>query len=198
MFDNKKQVVSGIVAFSRTFVTPETAQANVNRSELNLLIKTTQNYAATTKAADSLNKIKAAKKNLEFVKADAKKAINKAKNLRNEALKKVKQGEEIAGAAKEDWNIKLVIAVKKLEQLEGNPEKKYLLEQVLQGKEDAEKAKEKFENKKAEVAKKRLYLEECQENLEAVIAMQDKRIQVAEKAWEIAQIEQQKAIYLAA
>ncbi|MGB6298545.1 MAG: hypothetical protein WBF90_20520, partial [Rivularia sp. (in: cyanobacteria)] len=180
MFDNKKKVVSGIVAFSGTFVTPDTAQASVNSSRLSFLIKKTQSSTVTRQAEDSLNKVKATKKILDLIKGDALKAINKAKNLRNEALKKVNQAEEIAEAAKEDWNIKLVITVKKLQQLESNPEKKYLIQQVLQGKEDAEKAKENFDNKKAEVARRRLYLEECQENLEAVIETQNQRIQSAE------------------
>lgn len=193
MFDNKEKVVSGIVALSGTFVTPETAQASVNRSKLNFLIKTTQDSVATTQAA-SINKVKGTKKVLDFVKADAQKAINKAKNIRNEALKKVNQAEEVAEAAKEDWNIKLVIAVKKLQQLQDNPEKQYLIQQVLQGKEDAEKAKENFDNKKAEVARKRLYLEECSQELETVIEMQDNRIKDVEMACNIAQLEQQKAI----
>lgn len=193
MFDNKEKVVSGIVALSGTFVTPQTAQTSVNRSKLNFLIKTTQDSVATTQAADS-SKVKGTKKVLDFVKADAQKAINKAKNIRNGALKKVNQAEEVAEAAKEDWNIKLVIAVKKLQQLQDNPEKQYLIQQVLQGKEDAEKAKENFDNKKAEVARRRLYLEECSQELEAVIEMQDNRIKDVKMACNIAQLEQQKAI----
>lgn len=198
MFDNKKKVVSGIVAFSGTFVTPDTAQASVNSSRLSFLIKKTQSSTVTRQAEDSLNKVKATKKILDLIQGDAVKAINKAKNIRNEALKKAKQAEEIAEAAKEDWNIKLVITVKKLQQLESNPEKKYLIQQVLQGKEDAEKAKENFDDKKAEVAKRRLYVKECQENLEAVIETQNQRIESAETAYKKAQIEQQNAIYLAA
>lgn len=198
MFDNKKKVVSGIVAFSGTFVTPETAQASVNRSKLSFLAKNTQNSAATRQTVDSLSKIKATKKVVDFVKADAKKATNKAKNIRNEALKKVNQAEEIAEAAKEDWNIKLVIAVKKLQQLESKPDKKYFVEQVMQAKEDAEKAKENFDMKKAEVTKRRLHLQECENNLEAATEMHESRIKAAEKAYKIAQIEQQQAICFAA
>ncbi len=198
MFDNKKKVVSSVVALSGTFVTPQTAQATMNRSNVNFLMKTTQQSAATKQATDSLNKVKATKKVLDFIKTDAVKGINKAKNIRNEALKKVNQAEEIAEAAKEDWNIKLVIAVKKLHQLEANPEKQYLLQRVLQAKQDAETAKENFESKKAEVAKKRLHLQECSDNLEATIDMHNKRIQAAENACKIAQIKQQEAICLAA
>ncbi|MGB3758445.1 MAG: hypothetical protein WBA07_19045, partial [Rivularia sp. (in: cyanobacteria)] len=181
-----------------TFVTPDTAQASLNRSKLNLLIKTTQNSTAAKQAEDSLNKVKVSKKNLDFVKADVVKAINKAKNIRNDALKKANQAEELAEATKEDWNTKLIIAVKKLQQVENNLEKTYLIKQVLQAKEDAEKAKENFEMKKLEVAKKRLYLEECEDNLEAAIEMQNNRIKSAEMACKIAQIEQQKAICYAA
>ncbi len=198
MFDNKKTVVSGIVALSGTFVTPDTAQASLNRSKLNLLIKTTQSSTAAKKAADSLNKVKASKNNLDVVKVDVVKAINKAKNIKNDALKKVNQAEELAEAAKEDWNTKLIIAVKKLQQIENNIEKKYLIKQVLQAKEYAEKAKENFEVKKIEVAKKRLYLQECEDNLETAIEIQNNRIQAAEMAYKIAQLEQQKAICYAA
>ena len=198
MFDNKKKVVSGIVALSGTFVTPETAQASVNRSKLNFIIKTTQNSAATRQVGDLLNNIKATKKVLDLLKADAVKAINKAKNIRNDALKKLNQAEEIAEAAKEDWNIKLVIAVKKLQQLESKPDKQYFVQQVLQAKDDAENAKENFEMKKSEVAKRRLHLQECEEKLETVIEIQDNRIKAAEKACKIAQIEQQEAICFAA
>ncbi|MGB3638918.1 MAG: hypothetical protein WBA39_15280 [Rivularia sp. (in: cyanobacteria)] len=198
MFDNKKTVVSGIVALSGTFITPDTAQASLNRSKLNLLMKTTQNSTAAKQAADSLNKVKASKKNLDFVKADVVKAINKAKNIRNDALKKVNQAEELAEAAKEDWNTKLIIAVKKLQQVENNLGKTYLIKHVMQAKENAEKAKENFEIKKLEVAKKRLYLKECEENLEAAIEMQNNRIQSAEMACKVAQVEQQKAICFAA
>lgn len=198
MFDNQKTVVSGIVALSGTFITPETAQAGLNRSNLNFLVKTTRNFAATQQAADSLNKVKATKKVLDFVNRDAEKAINKAKNLRNGALKKVNQAEEVAEAAKEDWNIKLVIAVKKLKQIESNPEKKYFIKQVFQAKEDAEKAKENFEIKKSELEKKRLHFQECEESLQAVIEKQNNRIQRAELACKIAQVEQQKAICFAA
>lgn len=198
MFDNKKKVVSGIVAFSGTFVTPQTAQASFNRSNSNFLIKTTQRSTAARQATDSLDKVKSTKKVLDFVKGDALKAINKAKNIKNDALKKLYQAEEIAEAAKEDWNIKLVIAVKKLQQLESKPDKRYFVQQVMQAKDDAEKAKENFDIKKSEVAKRRRYLQECEEKLETTIEIQDNRIKASEKACEIAQIEQQQAICFAA
>ena len=198
MFDNKKTVVSGIVALSGTFITPDTAQASLNRSKLNLLIKTTQSSTAAKQAAESFNKVKTSKKNLDFVKADVVKAINKAKNIRNDALKKANQAEELAEAAKEDWNTKLIIAVKKLQQIENNLEKTYLIKQVMQAKEDAENAKENFEMKKLEVAKKRLYLQECEDNLEAALEMQNTRIKAAEMGCKIAQLEQQQAICYAA
>ncbi|MEO1185985.1 MAG: hypothetical protein AAFX46_15470, partial [Cyanobacteria bacterium J06636_27] len=140
MLDNKRKVVSGIAALSGTFVTPESAKATLNHSNLNVLVKNTQKAAATQQASDALNKVKATKKVLDFVKKDAQKSINKATNIRNNTLRKVNQAEEIAEAAKEDWSIKLVIAVKKLKELENNPEKVYLLQQVLKAKEDAENA----------------------------------------------------------
>ena len=194
MLDNKKKVVSGIVALSGTFVTPESTQATLNHSNLNVLVKNSKKAAATQQASDALNKVKATKKVLDFVKKDAQKSINKATNIRNNTLRKVNQAEEIAEAAKEDWSIKLVIAVKKLKELEKNPEKVYLLQQVLKAKEDAENAKENFEVKKSEVAKKRLELEQYEENLAAITEMQDNRIKAAQMGCRIAQIDQQKLI----
>ncbi|MEM6402281.1 MAG: hypothetical protein AAF757_18985 [Cyanobacteria bacterium P01_D01_bin.116] len=194
MFDNKKKVVSGVVALSGTFVTPESAQATLNHSNLNVLVKNTQKAAATQQASDALNKVKSTKKVLDFVQRDAKKSINKATNIRNNAFKKLKQAEEIAEAAKEDWSIKLVIAVKKLKELESQPEKTYLLQQVLKAKEDAEQAKEKLENKKSEVAKKRLEVEQYEENLAAIVEMQDDRVKSAQMGCRVAQINQQKLI----
>ncbi|MDY6900463.1 MAG: hypothetical protein SWZ49_20665 [Cyanobacteriota bacterium] len=194
MFDNKKKVVSGVVALSGTFVTPDSAQATLNHSNINVLVKNTQKAAATQQASDALNKIKATKKVLDLIQKDAKKAINKATNIRNNALTKVKQAEEIAEATKEDWSIKLVIAVKKLKELESQPEKTYLLEQVLKAKEDAEQAKEKFEDKKSELAKKRLELEQYEENLAAIVEMQDNRVKTAQMGHRVAQIDQQKMI----
>lgn len=195
MYSNKKQVVSNIVALGGAFVTPQTAQAALNSSNLNVLVKTTRKSAAAQQAADVLNKVKATKKVLDFVKRDAQKAINKAKNIRNDALRKLNQAEEIAEGAKEDWNIKVIIAAKKSQELESKPEKRYLIKQVEQAKQDVEEARENFENKKSEVAKKRLYLQKCQGNLQTVIQMQNSRIQTAEMACKTAQIEQQKAIY---
>ena len=194
MFDNKKKVVSGVVALSGTFITPDSAQATLNHSNLNVLVKNTQKAAATQQASDALNKVKATKKVLDFVQRDAKKSINKATNIRNNAIKKLKQAEEIAEAAKEDWSIKLVIAVKKLKELESQPEKTYLLQQVLKAKEDAEQAKEKLENKKSEVAKKRLEVEQYEENLAAIVEMQDDRVKSAQMGCRVAQINQQKLI----
>ncbi|AFY58914.1 hypothetical protein Riv7116_6587 [Rivularia sp. PCC 7116] len=197
MFENKKQVVSGIVALSGTFVTPDTAQASLNRSNLNFLVKTTQKSAAARQASDALNKVKATKKVFDFVKKDVEKAINKATNIRNDALKKVHQAEEIAKGAKEDWDIKMIIAKKKLKECQHNPEKKYLLKQLKQVKEDVEQAKQNFETKQSIVAQKKLQLQHSQETLAATIEMQDNRLQAAKKACEIAQTEQQNAILYA-
>lgn len=197
MFDNKKKVVSGVVALSGTFITPESAQATLNHSNLNVLVKNTQKAAATKQASDALNKVKATKKVLDVVQRDAQKAINKATNIRNNTLRKVSQAEEIVEAAKEDWSIKLVIAVKKLKELESQPQKTYLLQQVLKAKEDAEKAKDNLENKKSEVAKKRLELKQYEENLAAITEMQDNRVKAAQMGCRVAQIDQQKIISFA-
>ncbi|MEO1433184.1 MAG: hypothetical protein AAFV71_29800 [Cyanobacteria bacterium J06633_8] len=197
MFENKKQVVSGIVALSGTFITPETAQASLNRSNLNFLVKSTQKSAAARQASEVLNKVKATKKVFDFVKNDADKAINKAKNIRNDALKKAYQAEDIAQGAKEDWEIKVIIAKKKIREAQENPEKKYLIKQVKQAKIDADIALENFENKQSIVATNKLHLRDREENLAAIRKMHEHRLQAARKACEIAQIEQQNAILYA-
>ncbi len=198
MFDNKNKAVSGIVALSGTFVTPGTAQASLNRSNLSFLAKSIQKSAAARQTTDILNKVKASKRVLDFVKKDAERKINKARNIRNNALRKVNQAEEIAEGAKEDWSLKVIIAVKKLQEFESKPEKKYLLKQVQQAKQDAEQAKENFDNKISEVTQKNLLFQQCEADLDAVIKMQNNRIHVAEMACKIAQIQQQKAITYAA
>ncbi|MEO1376345.1 MAG: hypothetical protein AAFW70_18975, partial [Cyanobacteria bacterium J06635_10] len=141
-----------------------------------------------------LNKVKATKKVLEFVKADAQKAINKAKNIRNNAQRKVNQAEEIAEAAKEDWQTKVITAIKKVKNLETKPDNTYLKTQADQAIEDVENAKENFETKNSEAAKKRLLLQQYEENLEAVIQEQSIKLENAEMAYKQAQIDQQKAI----
>lgn len=151
----------------------------------------------TQQAADVLKRVKAAKRIFAFVKIDVERAINKAKNFRNDASTKLYQAEDIAEAAKEDWKIKVIIASKKLRELQSNPEKKYLIKQLQQAKENAKQAKVNFENKKAEVAKKRLHLEQCQENLETAIKMQESRIKAAKTACKIA-LAKYKAIHYSA
>ena len=125
MLDNNKKVVSGIVAITGTLAAPETAQATWNRSNQNSIIRNIRK--SSDEAEDTLKNVRIAKKAVDNVKKIAKKSINKAKNIRNEALKKVNQAEEIALAAKEDWETKVVIAAKKIEELQNKPERKYLI-----------------------------------------------------------------------
>ncbi len=201
MLDNNKKVVSGIVALTGAFVTPETAQATWNRPNSNSLIKTTRELSAVKEAAEALNRVKATKKAFEHVKRDAKKEINKAKNIRNDALRKVNQAEEIVEAAKEDWETKVIIADKKANKLESKLDKiGYITQaeqQVEQAIQEAENAKENFENKTSEAVKKRLLLQQYEENLEAVIQEKNTQIEAAEMAYKQAQTQQQQVIHRA-
>lgn len=194
MFDNKKKVVSGLVAFSSAFVTPETTQAALNRSNLNYLVKANRKSTTVQQATNILNKVKSTKKNFEFVKKDVEKEINKARNIKNNASLKVNQAEEIAAAAKEDWNTKVIIENKKIQKLNKTPDNQYIQKQLKKAKQDVETAKENFRHKESEVTKKRLYLQQCQENLEVVKRKQINRLKVAKMACKIAQVEQQKVI----
>lgn len=194
MFDNNKKVVSGIVALTGTLVTPETAQATWNRSDLRCLIKTNRKSSGEEETANALNKVKSTKKAFDNVKTEAEKAINKAKNIKHDALIKVNQAEEILKATKEDWETKVITATKKIQELESNPEKIYLTKQVHQAKQNADKARENFENKKSQAAKKRLQFQQCQQKLEAISQEENNKIEAAEIAYKQAQIEQQKVI----
>ncbi|MGD1912779.1 MAG: hypothetical protein ACFB2X_18605 [Rivularia sp. (in: cyanobacteria)] len=187
MSDQNKKVVSDIVTLTGTFVKPETAQATGIPS--NYSIETTRKLSATQQLLNASNKIKATKKVFDFVKGDTKKAINKAKNIRNDALKKFNQAEEILKGAKEDWEIKVIIAAKKFKEVESKPEKKYLRKQTEQAIQDVEKAKKNFENKRYEANKKRIQLQECQEKLEAIIRVQKSRMKAAKMACKRAQME---------
>jgi hypothetical protein len=197
MFDNNKKVVSGIVALTGTFAAPETAQATWNRSNSNCMVKITRKSSAAEEAAEALNKVRVTKKDLDNIKREARKAINKAKNLRNDALKKVNQTEEIVEAAKEDWETKVITAAKKIKYLESKPEKRYFIKQAEQAQQDAENAKENFENKKFEASVKRRKFQEYEEKLEALTQEQNSKIEAAEMAYKQAQIEQQKLIQTA-
>ena len=136
MADKNKKVVSDIAALTGGVVAPETVQATWNRSYSSTLIETIRNSSAD-EAEDILTKAKTTKKAFERVQKDAKKAINKAKTIRNEALKKVNQAKEIVEGAKEDWVTKVITANKKVKEIENQPEKKYLLRQVKQAKQHA-------------------------------------------------------------
>lgn len=194
MIDNNKKVVSDIVALTGTFAAPETAQATWNRSNSNSLIKTTRKSSEAEEAAEALNKVRVTKKDLDNVKREAKKAINKAKNLRNDALKKLRQTEEVVEAIKEDWETKVIIAAKKIKEVESKPEKIYFIKQAEQAKQDAETARDNFENKKCEAYLKTRKLEEYEDKLQAVIQEQKSQIEAAEMAYKQAQYEQQKMI----
>lgn len=194
MFDNNKQVASSIISLTGQFITSETVKTTWNRSNPNYSIKTARNSSVVQEETNISKKIKSTKRIFDFVKGDTKKAINKAKNIRNDTLKKVNQAEEILEAAKEDLETKVIIAAKKFKQLESAPEKKYLRKQTEQAIQDAEKAKKNFDNKKSEVTKKRLQLQQYEEKLEAVTQMQKTRIKVAKMACKRAQMEQEKTI----
>lgn len=177
MLDQNKKVVSDFAPLNGAFVASQTAQATGNPS--NSSTKTTPKLSATQRLLDASNKVKATKKVFDFVKGDTIKAINKAKNIRNDALKKVDYAEEIVKAAKEDWETKVITAAKKLKEVESKPEKKYLLKQIKKAIQDVENAKKNFENKKYEATQKRLQLQQCEENLETIIRVQKSRMKAA-------------------
>ncbi|MGD1911006.1 MAG: hypothetical protein ACFB2X_09175 [Rivularia sp. (in: cyanobacteria)] len=198
MFDNNKKVVSDVVALTGALMTPETAQATWNRANSNHVVQeANRKLSIAQQAATVSNKVKVTKNAFDNVKRQARKAINKATNMRNDLLKKVNQAEEIAEAAKEDWQTKVITAIKKVKNIEPKAENIHIRTQADQAIEDVENAKENFENKKSEAAKKRLQLEQYEEKLEAVIQEQNSKIEAAEMAYKQAQIDQQKAIQTA-
>ncbi|MEO1375150.1 MAG: hypothetical protein AAFW70_12680 [Cyanobacteria bacterium J06635_10] len=187
MSDQNKKVVSDIVTLTATLVNPETAQATGIPS--NSSHETTRKLSATQQLLDASNKIKATKKVFDFVKGDTIKAINKARNIRNDALKKAYQAEEVLKGAKEDWETKVIIAAKKFKETESKPEKKYLIKQTEKAIQDVEKAKENFKNKRCEANKKRIQLQQCEENLAAIIRIQKGRMKAAKMACKRAQMD---------
>ncbi|MEM9924609.1 MAG: hypothetical protein AAF915_12800 [Cyanobacteria bacterium P01_D01_bin.50] len=187
MSDQNKKAVSDIITLTGAFVKPETAQATEIPS--NSSIETTPKLSTTQQLLDASNKIKATKKVFDFVKGDTKKAINKARNIRNDALKKAYQAEEILKGAKEDWETKVIIAAKKFKEVESKPEKKYLIKQTEQAIIDVEKAKENFENKRYEANQKKINFQQSQEKLEVIIRIQKSRIKAAKMACKRAQME---------
>ena len=196
MSDNNKKVVSGIVALTGTFAAPETAQATWNRSNSNSLLVTAQKSSAAQQATDALNKVKVSKKSCVMVEQEAKKAINKAKNLRNDSLKKVNQAKEILQAAKEDWQTKMIIASKKIKDFKSQPENKHLEKQADKTLQQAENARLNFREKKSEAAKRIHKLQQYENKLETVTQEQNNKILTAELAYKQAQMEQQKAIQI--
>lgn len=195
MFENKNQVVSNFVGSSSTFAASETPQDTLNPSNLNFLVKTTRQPTAEQKITGLSKKVKSTRKIFAFVKGDVEKAINKATNLRNYALKKVHQAKDITLGAKEDWITKVITVRKKTQEYENDSQNKYLLKQLKQAKQDAIKARENLEAKKSDFAQKKLYLQECEANLQTVIKIQNSRIEAAKMACQIARRQEEKAIF---
>ncbi len=194
MFDNNKTVVSNIVGLTDTLVKPEIAKASGKDANYNYQIEPTTKSFKAEELTDISHKLKACKKIFEFVKIDTRKSINKAKNLRNNALRKVYQAEEILEGAKEDWKTKVITANKKIKEFKSNSENTYLRNQAKQAIHHANQAKENIINKKSELTKRKLQLQKCEENLKFVKLVQRSRIQFAEIAYMRVEMEQQKTI----
>ena len=199
MVDNKKKVVSGVVAVSAltgAFVAPATAQAADNDAP-NSIQETIKEASEAQKAAkDAPNKVKTAKSNFDKVNKNATKAINTAKNLRKDAQKKVDRAEQKVEAAKEDWDTKVVTAARKAEKAEKSGSNKDKRE-AKNWKNKAESARNTYENKQAELSKEQGKLQERESNLLKVQTEQNAKVKTAQDAYSQAQAEQQQAIQMA-
>ena len=193
MFDETENVVSEMVASSGELMTSGTTKESDSLNS-NDEIKTSGKSSRAEQLTDLSHKLKSAKKIFDFVKIDTIKSINKARNLRKNALKKANQAEEILRVAKEDWETKVITATKKINEFKSNPGNLHLKKQANQAIENVNQAKENFKQKKNELTKKRNYLQKCEENLEFTKLVQKRRIKWAEIAYMRFEMEQQKTI----
>lgn len=194
MLNNNNKFASSIVTLTDNPPTSETAKSTYNLAKSNQQIEATRKSLETQQLKDITRKLKAAKKIFDFVKSDTKTSINKAKIIRNNALKRVYQAEEVLQGAKEDWKTKVITANKKIQEFKSNPQKRYLREQVNKAIYNVKQAKENIQNKQVEVTKKRMQLKQLEHNLRLVKKIQESRIKFAELAYMQVEIEQQKAI----
>ena len=197
MVDNKKKVVSGVVAataLTGAFVAPETAQAADNNAPNSNQQQTTQEESSANLATQKVN---SAKTVLNDVQAKAKRAINRAENLKKNAQTKVDQYESRVEQAKEDWDTKVITAARKTEEAEKetNENKRIILtNQANTAKINAEKARENYENRKTELGGRQQKLEQKEINLLNVQTEQNKLIEVAQADYDKALMQQQRVI----
>ncbi len=199
MVDNKKKVVSGVVAaagLTGAFVAPATAEA-ANTDAPNSIQETIKEASEAQKAAKAApGKVKAAKKSFENVKKSANGEINKAKNLKNQAQKELERAEKSVKSAKGTWERNVAKASEKAAQAEKSG-KQGQMKQAKIWKQRAEDSRQDYEEAKVKATRKQEALEQRESNLETVTAAQNSRIKTAEMSYKQAQAEQQQAIQMA-
>jgi len=199
MVDNKKKVVSGVVAataLTGAFVAPATAQAADNDTS-NSIQETIQEATEAQQAAkDAPQKVKTAKSALDKVNRDAKRVINRAKNLRQNAQNKVNQYKPQVEQAKEDLDTTVFTAARTAEKAEKSGNKQDI-NQATKWKNKAAGALKNYENKQAELNKRQKFLEQKENNFLTVQTGQNAKVKAAQTTYQQAQAEQQQAIQMA-
>ncbi|MEL6460386.1 MAG: DUF4114 domain-containing protein [Cyanobacteria bacterium J06621_15] len=199
MVDNKKKVVSGVVAataLTGAFVAPATAQAADNDAP-NSIQETIQEATEAQKAAKAApGKVNAAKKSYESVKKKANGEINKAKHLKNKAQKELDRAEKSAKSAKGTWERNVVEASEKAAKAEQSG-KQGQMKQAKIWKQRAEDSRQNYEEAQTKVDNKQNILEQKKDNLLKVQTEQNAKVKAAQTVYQEAQAEQQKAIQMA-
>lgn len=199
MVDNKKKVVSGVVAataLTGAFVAPATAQAADNDAP-NSIQETIQEATEAQKAAKAApQKVKAAKNAFDKVNRDATKKIKGAKGAVKNAQNKVNQYKPQVEQAKEDLDTTVVTAARKSEKAEKTRNRQDI-NQAKRWKNKAAGALNNYEKKQAELNKRQKVLEQKESNLLAVQTEQNAKVAAAQDAYSQAQAEQQQAIQMA-
>jgi len=199
MVDNKKKVVSGVVAaasLTGAFVAPATAQAADNDAP-NSIQETIQEATEAQQAVKAApGKVNAAKKTFDNVKKSANGEINKVKNLKNQAQKELERAEKSVTSAKGTWERNVAKASEKAAQAEKSG-KQGQMKQAERWKQRAEDSRQDYEEAKVKASKKQEAVEQKNSDLQAVTEQQNGRIKTAQMAYKQAQAEQQQAIQMA-
>lgn len=199
MVDNKKKVVSGVVAataLTGTFVAPATAQAADNDAP-NSIQETIQEATQAQKAAKTApQKVKAAKSNFDKVNRNAQRAIKAAKGAITNAQKNVDKYEPQVEGVKEDWDTKIVTA-QQAQQKADQTGKQSDINKANRAKKNVENAQNTYQKKKAELDRRQNVVKDKQNNLLTVKQEQNAKVKAAQDAYSQAQAEQQQAIKMA-
>ncbi|MEM6753371.1 MAG: DUF4114 domain-containing protein [Cyanobacteria bacterium P01_C01_bin.38] len=200
MVDNKKKVVSGVVAataLTGAFVAPATAQAANNDAP-------NSNQQQTNKEESSANlatqKVNSTRKNLNNLQAEADKAINTATNLKNIAKKKLDVAQTSEKTAKKDWERNFDKATnnaqKADEALQQGKERKAarLRKKAEEFTAQAEENRQDYEAAKLQVSQKEDNLQKATENLLSVTTEQNRIVEAAQADYDKALMQQQRVI----